>query len=59
MTAAAAVLAETIRQSGARRVAFLGLAKNVGKTTALVGVLEQLHRMGITAGTTSAGRDGE
>ena len=59
MTAAGAALAEAIRQSGARRVAFLGLAKNVGKTTALVGVLEELHRMGIAAGTTSAGRDGE
>lgn len=59
MTAAARALAETIRRSGARRIAFLGLAKNVGKTTALVGVLGELHRMGIAAGTTSAGRDGE
>lgn len=59
MTAAAAALAETIRLSGTRRAAFLGLAKNVGKTTALVGVLEQLHLAGIAAGTTSAGRDGE
>jgi hypothetical protein len=59
MSAAAAALTETIRHSGVRRVAFLGLAKNVGKTTALVGVLEELHRIGVAAGTTSAGRDGE
>ncbi len=58
MTATAA-LAETILRSGARRVAFLGLAKNVGKTTALVAVLGELHRGGLIAGTTSAGRDGE
>src|SRR5262249_55237013 len=32
---------------------------NVGKTTALVSVLAELHRMGVAAGTTSAGRDGE
>lgn len=59
MTSAAALLAERIRQSGARRVAFVGLAKNVGKTTALVSTLEELHRLSIIAGTTSAGRDGE
>ena len=58
MTAAAA-LSETILRSGARRVAFLGLAKNVGKTTALVAVLGELHRAGVATGTTSAGRDGE
>jgi hypothetical protein len=56
---AAGALTETILRSGARRVAFLGLAKNVGKTTALVAVLECLHRAGVAAGTTSAGRDGE
>ncbi len=59
MTAAAAALAGAIRRSGARRVAFLGLAKNVGKTTALVSVLEEMHREGVRVGTTSAGRDGE
>ncbi len=58
MTAAAA-LADTLLRSGARRVAFLGLAKNVGKTTALVAALAELHRRGVVAGTTSAGRDGE
>ena len=58
MTAAAA-LADTLLRSGARRIAFLGLAKNVGKTTALVATLAELHRRGVVAGTTSAGRDGE
>jgi hypothetical protein len=56
---AAGSLAARLWTSRARRVAFLGLAKNVGKTTALVSVLAELHRMGVAAGTTSAGRDGE
>ena len=59
MTAASAALTEVLLTSGARRIAFLGLAKNVGKTTALVATLAELHRRGIAAGTTSAGRDGE
>jgi hypothetical protein len=59
MNAAAAGLAEAILLSGSRRAAFLGLAKNVGKTTALVATLEALHARGVVAGTTSAGRDGE
>ena len=59
MSAAARALAGTIVRSGARRIAFLGLAKNVGKTTALVAVLEELHRLGLVTGVTSAGRDGE
>lgn len=59
MTAAALGLARLLVDSGARRIAFLGLAKNVGKTTALVAVLEELHRLGRAAGVTSAGRDGE
>jgi hypothetical protein len=59
VSGAADALAETILGSGARRVAFLGLAKNVGKTTALVATLEALHARGVAAGTTSAGRDGE
>lgn len=58
-TAAADALAHTLLASGARRIAFLGLAKNVGKTTALVAALASLHRRGVAAGTTSAGRDGE
>jgi hypothetical protein len=59
MSVAAGSLAARLQASGARRVAFLGLAKNVGKTTALVSVLEELHRAGLAAGTTSGGRDGE
>jgi hypothetical protein len=56
---AARALAERIVRAGARRVAFLGLAKNVGKTTALVATLEELSLMGVVVGATSAGRDGE
>lgn len=59
MSTAARALAERIVRAGARRVAFLGLAKNVGKTTALVSALGQLHAMGVVAGATSAGHDGE
>lgn len=60
MSAAAPdALAQELLASGARRIAFLGLAKNVGKTTALVATLASLHRRGVAAGTTSAGRDGE
>jgi len=56
---AGARLADLVAASGARRVAFLGLAKNVGKTTALLSVLAELARRGVRVGTTSAGRDGE
>jgi hypothetical protein len=56
---AADVLAGVLLDAKARRIAFLGLAKNVGKTTALVATLASLHRRGIAAGATSAGRDGE
>jgi len=59
VTAAARELAARLVRSGARRVAFLGLAKNVGKTTALVAVLAELHAAGVASGVTSAGRDGE
>ena len=59
MTHAAAALAQSLRSSGARRIAFLGLAKNAGKTTALTAVLAELHRLEVVAGATSAGRDGE
>ena len=52
-------LASLLRESGARRIAFLGLAKNAGKTTALTAVLAELHRSGVRAAATSAGRDGE
>jgi hypothetical protein len=56
---AASLLAERILASGAHRVACLGLAKNVGKTTALVAVLSRLYETGRHVGATSAGRDGE
>jgi hypothetical protein len=59
VTRAAAELAGALRASGARRIAFLGLAKNAGKTTALTAVLAELHRASVIAGATSAGRDGE
>jgi hypothetical protein len=59
MNPAAEAIASALRSSGARRVAFLGLAKNVGKTTALVSVLDALARAGRPAAATSAGRDGE
>jgi len=45
--------------SGVRRAAFVGLTKNVGKTTALVAAAEELSRSEVVAGATSAGRDGE
>ena len=59
MSAAARALADRIVRAGARRVAFLGLAKNSGKTTALVSTLAELHAMSVPASATSAGRDGE
>jgi hypothetical protein len=59
VTRAARAFADTLVASDVSRVAFLGLAKNVGKTTALVAALEELHRLGRAAGVTSAGRDGE
>jgi hypothetical protein len=52
-------LARHLRLCGSRRIAFVGISKNAGKTTALVAALEGLHRLGVPAGATSAGRDGE
>ncbi|HEY6066018.1 MAG TPA: hypothetical protein VIY96_07660 [Thermoanaerobaculia bacterium] len=57
MDNAAEALASAVR--GVRRAAFVGLAKNVGKTTALVAAARALSRSGLVAGATSAGRDGE
>jgi hypothetical protein len=59
VTEAALGLARVLRDSGAKRIAFLGLAKNAGKTTALVAALGRLDALGIPAGATSVGRDGE
>jgi hypothetical protein len=42
-----------------RRVAFVGLAKNSGKTETLTCALRELHEAGQTVGVTSVGRDGE
>jgi len=56
---AAAALARRLEDSGLRRAAFVGLAKNAGKTTALVATLGELARGETVAGATSAGRDGE
>src|SRR5262249_22255787 len=58
-SAASDALARPLLDAGARGSAFLGLAKNVGKPTALVATLASLHRRGIAVGATSAGRDGE
>jgi hypothetical protein len=55
----ARALAQRILATGSRRVAFLGLAKNAGKTTALVAMLRELSRAEVAAGATSVGRDGE
>ena len=59
MRTAAALLTDLIRESGARRIAFVGVSKNAGKTTALVETLAGLHERSLVVGVTSAGRDGE
>jgi hypothetical protein len=45
--------------AASRRTAFAGLAKNTGKTTALVAALAGMTARGLLAGITSLGRDGE
>ncbi len=50
-------LSELITPS--RRVAFVGLAKNTGKTEALACTLRELRARGRSVGVTSVGRDGE
>lgn len=45
--------------AGLRRVAFVGLAKNTGKTQTLTSVLAEHAAAGHTVGVTSIGRDGE
>lgn len=42
-----------------RRLAFVGLAKNTGKTETLTCALRELQETGCTVGVTSVGRDGE
>jgi len=43
----------------ARRLAFVGLAKNTGKTVAMTALLSELAARGERVGVTSVGRDGE
>jgi hypothetical protein len=45
--------------AGAQRLAFVGLAKNTGKTVAMTTLLDELAARGRRAGVTSVGRDGE
>jgi hypothetical protein len=45
--------------AGTQRIAFVGLAKNTGKTTALTTLIPKLHARGERLGVTSVGRDGE
>jgi hypothetical protein len=57
MPSAAARLSELL--AGSRRLAFVGLAKNTGKTETLAAVLAEHARAGVRVGVTSIGRDGE
>lgn len=52
-------LYEAIRASGARRVAFVGIAKHAGKTTAMNAVIERAAEDGVRLGIVSIGVDGE
>lgn len=52
-------LYQAIREAGARRVAFVGIAKHAGKTTAMNAVIEQAERDRIRLGIVSIGVDGE
>ncbi|HSZ13732.1 MAG TPA: hypothetical protein VK790_06830 [Solirubrobacteraceae bacterium] len=45
--------------ASSRRLAFVGLAKNTGKTEALAALLRELQAAGLRVGVTSVGRDGE
>jgi hypothetical protein len=45
--------------ASARRIAFVGLAKNTGKTEAMTALLGELVAAGEVVGVTSIGRDGE
>jgi hypothetical protein len=45
--------------NSSRRLALVGLAKNTGKTEALVALLRELQDAGRPVGVTSVGRDGE
>jgi hypothetical protein len=45
--------------ASSRRLAFVGVAKNTGKTVALAALLRELELAGRCVGVTSVGRDGE
>ncbi|MBE3520218.1 MAG: hypothetical protein IMW97_08015 [Firmicutes bacterium] len=52
-------LADVVVESGARSIAIVGTAKNVGKTVTLNYLVGELSSRGYTLGLLSSGRDGE
>lgn len=52
-------LIDLIARAGARTIAVVGIAKNVGKTTTLNHIIEEAQAEGYSLGLTSIGRDGE
>jgi len=52
-------LAEVVLSSGAKSVAIVGTAKNVGKTVTMNYLAQELSSRGLTVGLVSSGRDGE
>lgn len=52
-------LADVVIESGARSLAVVGTAKNVGKTVTMNYLVSELSSRGLTVGLVSSGRDGE
>lgn len=52
-------LADVVIESGARSLAVVGTAKNVGKTVTMNYLVSELSSRGMTVGLVSSGRDGE
>ena len=52
------MLLDLIRESGAKTVSFVGMAKNVGKTVAYNRLVSEAAAAGVQLGLTSFGRDG-
>ncbi len=52
-------LADMVIQSGAKSLAVIGTAKNVGKTVTMNYLVSEMYAKGITLGLVSSGRDGE
>lgn len=50
---------EQVTKNEIRSLAVMGLAKNTGKTRTFNYIIEHCYKAGLTAGITSAGRDGE